>query len=284
MTPRRHYLFLAFAGILVASLAGSTAQAQAAPYLALGDSVTFGFITNAGYEYVNPRNFLGFPSYVGPNLRFAAKNAACPGETTGSFLSSSAPDLGCRAFRREFPLHVSYSSTQLAFAQQFLTEHPQTALVTVLLGANDIFLLQQACAQKATCISNGLPAVLVEIRNNLETILNDIKGTGYEGRILLLNYYSLDYSNLADTELAIALNQAIAEAGAAKNVPVVKVFDAFGIAAALFPKAFGNTCHAGLLNVNPNDTTQLTCDVHPSQSGQQLLAGTVEAAFRLGLN
>jgi lysophospholipase L1-like esterase len=277
MTPHLRFLPLALFVLTIATFAATAGSAHLPPYLALGDSVTFGYITQAGFEYVNPHNFLGYPTYVGPNLELSAKDAACPGETTGSFLSSTAPDNGCRAFRSQFPLHVFYTSTQLAFAQQFLINHKQTRLVTVLLGANDIFLLQAACLGDPTCISNGLPAVLATITANLGTILNGIRGTGYKGRILLLNYYSLDYSNAADTQIAEALDQAIAEAGALAHVPVVDVFSAFRFAASF---AGGNTCQAGLLNVNPNDLTQLTCDVHPSQSGQQLLAGTVEAAFR----
>jgi hypothetical protein len=35
--------------------------ASARLYLALGDSVRFGFIANAGFEYLNPQNFVGFP-------------------------------------------------------------------------------------------------------------------------------------------------------------------------------------------------------------------------------
>lgn len=53
------------------------------PYLALGDSVSCGFITQAGFEYVSPANFIGFPKYVGEALKLATVDAACPGETTG---------------------------------------------------------------------------------------------------------------------------------------------------------------------------------------------------------
>jgi hypothetical protein len=35
----------------------------------LGDSVAFGYITQAGHEYGNPDNFVGFPDYVGNLLR-----------------------------------------------------------------------------------------------------------------------------------------------------------------------------------------------------------------------
>ena len=56
---------LGFASILLLvsnSIALFAADSGAGrPYLALGDSVSLGFITNAGFEYVNPQNFIGFP-------------------------------------------------------------------------------------------------------------------------------------------------------------------------------------------------------------------------------
>ena len=47
--------------------------------------------------------------------------------------------------------------------------------------------------------------------------------------------------------------------------------------------AAGNACKAGLLNVQPQDPATFNptkCDVHPSQSGQKLVAQTVEDAYR----
>lgn len=41
------------------------------------------------------------------------------------------------------------------------------------------------------------------------------------------------------------------------------------------------TCRAGLLNASPQN--QFLCDVHPSQSGQQLLSDTVEATYQAAL-
>src|SRR5215813_3516894 len=63
-----------------------SAQGASGPrYLALGDSVTFGFINNGGFEYVNAANFIGFPTYAGSRVKMDALNASCPGETTASF-------------------------------------------------------------------------------------------------------------------------------------------------------------------------------------------------------
>ena len=248
--------------------------------LALGDSVVFGFITQAGYAYVNASNFIGYPAYVGFLAHLADVNAGCPGETTASFLSASAPDLGCRAFRSAFPLHVSYGSTQLAFAKSVLQHHHRVRLVTIGLGANDLFLLQASCATSpsaADCVSAGLPAALASIEANMATILADIRGTGYGGEIIVVNYYSLDYSDPAGTGITQLLNQAISAPAHAFGARVADVFTAFQ-KVATNPLVAGKTCNAGLLNVDPQDQT--LCDVHPSQSGQRLIAETVARTRR----
>ena len=245
------------------------------PYLALGDSVSFGFITNAGFEYVNPENFVAFPNYVGQALKFSTSNAACTGETSGSFLSSAAPDDGCRFYRSQVPLHVSYSSTQLDFAVAFLKAHPNTRLVSVGLGANDVLLLQAQCAGDPTCIVLGLPQVLASVETNLATILSDLRATGFKGIIVVVNYYSVDYSDANQTAITAALNQALLTAASTQTATAVAdVFTAFQSVAA---SAGGHTCNVGLLNASPQD--QFTCDIHPSQSGHKLIARIVEQTY-----
>ncbi len=265
---------------LLLMLAGSTiaasAQGASGPrYLALGDSVSFGFITQAGFEYVNADNFIGFPTYAGQSAKLNVINAACPGETTGSFLSSAAPDDGCQQFRTAgAQLHVSYSSTQLDFALAFLKSHPQTRLITVGLGANDILLLRAACLGDPLCIETNLPAVLVGVTGNMETILTDLRATGFTGTIIVVNYYSVDYSNPTETALTSALNDALAAAAAQAGVVVADVFTAFQTATV---PAGGKTCNVGLLNASP--ASEFTCDVHPSQSGQMLIGKVVAQTF-----
>src|SRR5262249_29438537 len=137
-------------------------------YLALGDSVAFGFIAADGFAYVNPKNFVGYPDYVGDELRLHTANGACPGETSSSFISPTGPDNGCRSFRARFPLHAGYTSTQLDFATSFLATHKQTRLVTISLGANDGFLLEQSCNNDPACIQAGLPGVLATLTANMD--------------------------------------------------------------------------------------------------------------------
>jgi lysophospholipase L1-like esterase len=261
------------------TLPAATPAPPGRPYLALGDSVSFGFITQAGFEYVNPDNFIGFPNYVGQAFMFVTSNAACPGETTGSFLSSTAPDDGCRAYRAAAPLHVAYTSTQLNFALSFLKVHPATKLVTIGLGADDVLLLENACLGDPRCIENGLPEVLATVGANLETIIGALRATGFGGPIVVVNYYSVDYTDAIATGITELLNQTLADAAAAQGAIVADAFTAFKKAAAI---AGGHTCNAGLLNALPQN--QFLCDIHPSQSGQGLIAKTVEEALRGALN
>jgi lysophospholipase L1-like esterase len=243
------------------------------PYLALGDSISFGFIANAGYAYLNPDNFIGLPNYLSEVLPLSTVNASCPGETTGSFLSSTAPDNGCRFYRSLVPLHVTYSSTQADFAIAFVKSHPEVKLVTIGLGANDVLLLEAQCANDSSCIANHLPQVLAAVTENLETILGDLRSAGYKGTIVIMNYYSLDDTDPNITATFQLLNKAIATAAASADAPVADIFNAFQNAAS---RGDGHICHAGLLNSLPQN--QFLCDIHPSLSGQALIARTVERA------
>jgi lysophospholipase L1-like esterase len=271
---RSYILWVLF--VLATMTTSLSAQGASGPrYLALGDSVSFGFITQAGFEYVNADNFIGFPTYAGQGAKLNVINAACPGETTGSFLSFAAPDDGCREFRTAgAQLHVSYNSTQLAHALDFLKSHRETRLVTVGLGANDVLLLRAACQDNPTCIGTELPTVLAGVTSNMETILTDLRATGFTGTIIVVNYYSVDYSDPTETGLTSALNDALALAAAQAGVVVADVFTAFQTATV---PAGGKTCNVGLLNASP--ASQFTCDIHPSQSGQMLIGKVVAQTF-----
>jgi lysophospholipase L1-like esterase len=257
------FISLLAAGVLL--LGGASAD-PGHPYLALGDSVSFGYITQAGFEYQNPDNFVGFPSYVGLALGKTVTNASCPGEATAGFISATGADNGCRPYKANFPLHTGYSGTQLAFATGFLDSHPNTKLVTLQLGANDAFILER-CTPQPSCVTAGIPGLLTTIRTNLDTILEAIDATKFHGTVIVVNYYSLNYADAAGTALTGLLNGAI--------TTVADAFTAFQQATAA---AGGNTCHAGLLNTTPGN--QATCDVHPTQSGAELLAQSVIDAYQ----
>jgi lysophospholipase L1-like esterase len=260
---------------------GGTAVAQERrEALILGDSVAFSYISSVGYEYfyTNPENFIGFPNELGVLFHLDVVNASCPGETTGSFLSSTAPDNGCRSYRSLFPLHVDYQSTQLEFATTYLQHHREVRLVTITLGSNDGFLLEQSCASNPTaalvtaCIEAGAPAFLATVAGNLQKILANLRATGYGGAIVVTNYYSLDYSDAAGTALTADLNAALAAPAGAYGAVVADVFTAFQNVASN-PTFGGKTCNTGLLN--PDVVNQFVCNVHPAHTGHRLIAKTI---------
>lgn len=274
-----------FSVVLVLTIvAVGSASAQAGTgnhYLVLGDSVAFGYIDSAGYEYFNPTNFVPYADYVSSALRLIPANASCPGETSSSFLSLSAPDDGCRAFRASFPLHVGYTSTQLAFATNYLKTHRDTRLVTIQVGADDGFILENLCAQDVNpeqCIANGAPQLFATVATNMQTTLAALRATGYKGVIVIVNYYSLDYTDAGQTQLIAGLNQALSTPAAAYHAVIADAFSAFLAVASSDPLAQGRTCVAGLLNASVQN--QLLCDVHPSQSGHKLIAKLVAQAYQ----
>lgn len=246
-------------------------------YLALGDSVAFGFdplVPPA--DRADPSNFVGYPEALASSLPLTLTNASCPGEASGGFISVSSPlDNGCRPYRSFFPLHVGYPATQsqLDFAVGFLREHRDTKLITIDIGANDLFLLQTACGGNSSCVLANLPPLLVRLRDNLSTIYARLRHEGrFHGRLVALTYYALNYTDPEQVAVIGAINSVVSEVTLAQ--PAGSVADGFGaFAAASAPS--GSPCVAGLLirlSIAP-----LICDVHPSPAGRDVLALTIRS-------
>jgi lysophospholipase L1-like esterase len=263
----RLFAVLSAAVLFVIAAIPASAASEGHSYLALGDSVPFGF--NPLADASNASNFIGYPEIVAQRLNIEDVNATCPGEATGGFLSLTGTDNVCRPYRSAFPLHVAYSGTQMAFATAYLRAHPETRLVTLTLGANDIFRFQKDCGATppvGTC-SLGLAGVLGVMFHNLNTIFANLRATGYTGLIVAVTYYSLDYS---DTSGAVALNSPMIAAAAGNGALVASGLDAWASTA-----NGGSSCTAGLLISLGGGT----CDVHPTPKGRDLLAGAVIKAI-----
>jgi hypothetical protein len=240
-------------------------------YLALGDSVAFGF--NPLSKPKTPTSFVGYPEVLAKLRDLDLTNAACPGETSSGFISMTGIDNGCRPFHANFLLHASYppTTTQLDFAIAFLRTHPQTRLVTLDIGANDVFVLQKTCANDATCIRQGLPALLATLSQNLHTIYSSIRNEAhYTHRLVGVTYYALNYRDATNVAIVQAVNNVIVGQTLAAGGRVADGFGAFGLVARI---AGGDACAAGLLIVT--SAQPRTCDVHPSRLGQTVLATSI---------
>jgi lysophospholipase L1-like esterase len=253
--------------------AGAAKVTAGSTYLALGDSVTFGYMERSVVptpDYHNAASFLAYPEQLGAELHLKVANAACPGETSASLIDASAPSLGCEnAYRRAYPLHVSYKGSQLAYAVKFLRQHHNVRLVSLMIGANDLFRCE---SPGSGCMMNS---ALGEIAANTRQILSAIRTKGgYRGQLALVNYYALDYGSAATTAISVRLNHAMDSS--ARHFHAV-IANGFGELQTAAHHSGGNTCTAGLL-------TQLSaggCGIHPSYAGQALLAQALLKVIKL---
>jgi lysophospholipase L1-like esterase len=286
LVPGRRALRLLVALLTLVGLAAVAGPAWAgdgsggppsASYLALGDSVPFGYRANQPPAlYQNPRLFVGYPEIVAHDFRVPELNASCPGETTDSFLDVNAQSNGCEnslgspiGYRDLYPLHVSYPGSQLQYAVSTLQQDRGIRLVTLQLGSNDGLLCQQApqpyCPDGAT--PAGVAEIAAHVGRNVATILAALRTEGhYTGKIVVVTYYAPDYSDQTEVAGLQAINAAITKAAATAGAVVADGFAAFR---PLALRAGGSSIAAGL--VLPND-------IHPTLLGQAVLAGTVERA------
>lgn len=252
-------------------------------YLALGDSVTFGYeepTVVPAPNYKDPSSFVGYPEMLASALHLRVANAACPGETSSSLINASAPSNGCEnlpghpgvGYRTTDPLHVTYQGSQLSYALKYLHTHHKVRLVSLMIGANDGLVCLETTKDGCSSPSEvtGLTQLLV---HNLHRILKAIRHhADYKGQLVVLEYFSPlvalnNYTGILDT----AIKAAAEPFGA-------RIADGYAAFAAADAHSGGVPCAAGLL-------TQLggtgACGIHPSYAGQALLAQAVEKVIKL---
>jgi lysophospholipase L1-like esterase len=269
---------LSLLGGLTAVPASATSTSNHNPnnYVALGDSVPFGFNPLLVTPGVNPDVFVGYPELASNLFRPRKKlfNASCPGETSTSLISGTRPDNGCQNYRQfTGSLHVAYAGSQLSFGEKYLAANPRTGLVTIMIGANDLFVLVDSCggATNVACIEAGLPAVLTTLARNLTTIYSGLMEAGFDGELLAVTYYSLNFTDPVGTGAISAINATLAGVTEAFGG---KVADGFGVFQQATKAFGGDSCAAGLLiRLSPT-----TCNIHPSAAGAALLAEAVRDA------
>jgi lysophospholipase L1-like esterase len=275
----RFVLYAVFSVVLVVGLLALDAAALEANnpvttlghhyYLALGNSLSFGFQPNLDFTD-------GFADDVFTFLQRAnvtdLTNFACAGETTTTMIEG-----GCIG---RFDHHGSYFGAQLDAAIAFLQEHPgRVSPITLEIGSNDVLPDWNI----ATCSPN--PAYTTHLdrmdHNLTQTILPELihaveTPTGIRaGGLHLLNYYNPFARACPDSALFVnELNAHLAADAAPFGVPVIDVYAAFGGDAGMA----GNVC-------GPRPYTWI-CDAqfhdpHPTTLGYQVIAHAVELGLGL---
>jgi lysophospholipase L1-like esterase len=263
-------------------------------YLALGDSISFGYHPPAPPPRQPIQSYVGYPEILDPLVPKQEINLSCPGQTSDSFLTGSSatevPGENCEYISASFPgwkaanlpLHNSYTGTQADYAVSQLLANKSIDLVTISIGGDDLLFVQYTCAAKSdfgACVRGALDpndanSALSAYQTNLKNILAKIrKDAQYTGTIVLVKYFATSTDPLVKQAIG-ALNQVMAKVGSqfGAKVKVADAYTAFQIASIPYG---GDPCKAGLLvRLSPT-----TCDVHPTRLGQNVLATTVLIAI-----
>ena len=185
MTRKLTLVFLS--ALLVIAAVPGIAVADEGPatdkvYLSLGDSLAAGSLADSGGTTVYPSN----KSYTDRLYRKLDKRIddlehvklGCDGEKTTDMITGA--ETKCAA-------DYSVNGTQLAEAVRWLTDPGvEVVLVTIDIGANDVNNAAGACNFDPGCTAAAIPAIL----NNVGYILATIRGVGYTGPIVGMNYYN----------------------------------------------------------------------------------------------
>jgi hypothetical protein len=271
--------------VLAPSLEGQSLKNNAPEYLALGDSYPFGSRCDTtpcvapenltGLDSAKNDNFyVGYPDYLQLMIDRPLINAGCPGEFTSSFLTlGGLGGQACPKARELGLLHIEYAGSQMEFAEDYLTTNARVQLITLQLGGPQTNKFFSDCAFNPTCIMNGLPAHTAWLVADLTEILSRLRGTGYSGPIIFVEYPSTNYNSFG-AQILPQLYQAVLPTLQAYGVQKAPIFDVFRVAALPFG---GNSCAAGLLIT----TATGGCNVHPTPAGHQLIASTLAGMVQL---
>jgi lysophospholipase L1-like esterase len=270
-------LTTAVALLLTASVAGASRSQHS--YLALGDSLAFGYSQakfNSLYPNENPSAYdTGYVDDFGRVLRFTDRNLqivndGCPGETTESFIH------GPCQYQLAYPLHHPYAggreSSQLSDALAYLQANPNSVSpITLDIGANDALgVIEGTWKLEPTCIAGQAPTLFAHIASNLGLILADLRGSAPHAKIIVLGLYNPFGSSLAGADQLTAqlngvMGQVAATAGARFADPL-PIFNPPG------PLEQPTIC---LLT---NMCTPLI-DIHPTDLGYAVLAGLITGRY-----
>lgn len=187
--------------VLCALLLPGVAAAQAATgpvgprayYLALGDSLAFGYQPNLDWSH-------GYAAAFYANLQTHgtshSTNLACLDETTSTLINGGCP----YAYLRK----TFYLGSQLKAALSFIAAHStQVSPVTLDIGANDLLPLLNS----STCaVSSTYATAFATFNTNFTSILTQLsaalKGTG---DLLVMNYYNPYQNQCASNPQVAAL-------------------------------------------------------------------------------
>jgi lysophospholipase L1-like esterase len=275
MTPAK--ILIGVLGLVLLTAPGASAasrpiyQAPRAYYLALGDSMAYGFQPTK--PDAPPSGFrTGYVDVFASRLRaltpgIKVVNYSCPGEQAKTFIAGECPWVNDG--RR---LHDAYTGSQLGAAVAFLRAHPgQVSPITLTMWGNDLFGdFAPACQDDLVCIKSGGSAGLARLGSRLDTIVGRLRAAAPKAEIILSGAWNFDVEHPARTDpLFRSIDATIARVAVANRARVAKIYPVFS--------PVGKPARAKA----PICKLTFVCsrdDLHPTDAGYRAMAAAFLAA------
>jgi len=237
-------------------------------YMALGDSLSFGYQPNLDFTS-------GFADDIFHDLRGAnvtgVVNYACAGETTSTMIHG-----GCIG---RFAHHGSYTGSQLQAAVAFLKEarnHGRVSPITLEIGSNDVIPdWDQATCSAGSTVAADLARMDADLTQVILPDLLGALGPGTNasiGDLHMLNYYNPFAKECAGSGPFVRMVNNHLQADAARfRISVVDVYSAFG----------GDAGMASHICQYTWMCDSRFHDIHPTTAGYQVIARAVELTLGL---
>src|SRR4051794_6631363 len=179
-------VLLTVTGCLSSGVANASPRgAGGGGYLALGDSVPFGYSPALEDPWI-PERFVGYPEVIGQQTGLTTTNLACPGQTAQAIVSLSAPDAGCFEMR-EFAhdagfalLRTEYDGSQLDAALDAVRSDTPPALISIQGGGNDVAMCVFDDPDPEQCLAETIP----KVAQSLLTAATQLRAAGYSNRVV----------------------------------------------------------------------------------------------------
>jgi lysophospholipase L1-like esterase len=236
-------------------------QAPQAYYLALGDSMAFGYQPDKG---VKPATFhTGYVDLLAARLaklspKIQVVNYGCPGESTVTFTRG-----GCDWLKGGMKLHDPFKGSQVDAAVAFLKAHPgKVSPITLTLWGNDLYPLSQQ--------AKGAPKAIAAFEKRFSTILERLRAAAPKAEIIVSGAWNPEANALWKTEpLYRSVDKAIGRAAATSRARVANMWAAFNSGNRAAQKA--RLCKVTYFCSKGGDP-------HPTNAGYQAMADAFWAA------
>jgi lysophospholipase L1-like esterase len=256
--------------VLVSAASGSAAGERY--YLALGDSIAYGFQPTKAKPGARPADFdTGYVDLFAARLRkgipkLRVVNYGCPGESTATFARG-----GCPAFVDRIDLHDAFRGSQLDAALTFLRAHPdEVSPITLTLFGNDwLPLVLDTCKAKLACVQKRGPSAIAAFGARLTSIIRQLRSAAPIAEIVVTGAWNPDPTQLGPMKpIYRSLEAAIVRAATPSHAHVAKMLPVFNSPL----RTQGRLCALTLICS--------MSDPHPTDAGYRAIAEAVLRATR----